>query len=70
MTKLYMDNGIWIRVDLRCSITRKNMSKLYRWRIRQAMRAFRMLFSHKDCVCASEIHSELLPPMTVKGYGV
>ena len=70
MTKLYMDNGLIVRVDLRCSITRQSMSKLYKWRIRQAMRAFRMLFSHKECVCASELRSELLPPMLVKGLGI
>lgn len=57
MNKLVLDNGLTFRVDKHCGITRNNMLKLQKTRIRQAMYGFRQMFSQKTlegCVCASE----------------
>lgn len=48
MNKLVLDNGLMFRVDKHCGITRNSMNRLLKTRQRQALFAFRKLFSHKE----------------------
>lgn len=57
MNKLVLDKGLTFRVDKQCNITMRNMQKLIKLRYRQAMYAFREMFSQatlEGCVCASK----------------
>jgi hypothetical protein len=71
MTRVCLENGLIVRVDRHCPITRKNVAKLYRSRVRQAMWAFRQIFSQSNlesCICAGKCSSKQieLEPMVVK----